>query len=352
MNNENNGVNSLLQEKNNKSNELLLQSNNSNEVTDSINDESIVQEPQEKDSEYISLIEYIKKIQEEQKESTNYESEDENFETLNKKINNEDLESNNNELDNEIQSMHIDSLSDVESTAVEEEIEETLTSNQNEIIENQIETEHVEFVKETIQDEDLKFNNKNDRKISILIIIICLIFVIVCIILYFNRSEFRQKRLSDDESKSSNLLSNRDAMKIGKNLWNDASKILWGESIGKNCDNTDLALSKFTSDYNYSVIIRNEATTHTKEEFVERIKAICDGTIARGVNNSYINTSLDIVSVAKDEIRYNASSKYCGCELDNNSCPVDCMNFDYEEREFIIKKVKNTWKIALFYLPD
>lgn len=107
MNNENNGVNSLLQEKNNKSKELL-QSNNSNEVTDSINDESIVQEPQEKDSEYISLIEYIKKIQEEQdgnkeqKEFTEIGLEDENFETLNEKINNEDLESNNNELDNEI----------------------------------------------------------------------------------------------------------------------------------------------------------------------------------------------------------------------------------------------------------
>ena len=108
FNNDNNGVNSLSREKNDKSNELLLQSNNSNEVTDSINDESIVQEPQEKDSEYISLIEYIKKIQEEQdgnkeqKEFTEIGLEDENFETLNEKINNEDLESNNNELDNEI----------------------------------------------------------------------------------------------------------------------------------------------------------------------------------------------------------------------------------------------------------
>ena len=145
-------------------------------------------------------------------------------------------------------------------------------------------------------------------------------------------------------NKESGILTDTDAIKLGKELYDKSMDYYWCDFIyaeDGSIENYEEIQNHFTSNGNLnfekylSVSIRNNKA-YEKE-------SMC----ARDANLTYSSTELYIEKLEKELIEYKASSIYC-LDLETD----ECIETKEETESFIIKKINDIWKVDEFFLPN
>lgn len=146
-----------------------------------------------------------------------------------------------------------------------------------------------------------------------------------------------------------NLKSN-DPLTVGIALWDYATSValnedsVWQRYIDNDTQKSVCKISvdeikkRFTTNFKANGAIYNNSSI---DEFVGQ----CEVTV-RETDENYIDTNFDLKSKTSNQIILKATSTYCesyGCETKKVSKTI--------EKDFIIKKVNGSWKIASFYMP-
>ncbi len=207
---------------------------------------------------------------------------------------------------------------------------------------------------------DEKEKKKDNKKSPMLLVIIFLILIILLLGSYLLYDKFinnDKNFIVKTETTKEYKLTKQEAKGLGNYLWNYALDTIWchnftyseqptliNESVnGFEITNYDEIVKNFTTDfiyeyqgntYKFNDIFGNN-TIENKYYDVNKCNRESDPT--------YETTTLEIKLISKDEITYKATSTYCEGEacIENNI-----------EKEFVIVKEKNKWKIKQFFLPN
>lgn len=165
-----------------------------------------------------------------------------------------------------------------------------------------------------------------------------------------------------------NKLSEEEAMKIGQELWNYAYHTYWGgeptwskhlsetpNEYGAKyyiCDTTvDEVKAKYTSDFKSEFCYSDGSTCYDYkiDEFINTNDGYqpCDGA-QRGGIQTYKETTLTVSDIQSDKIVFTANSAYCSTSFCRESKDTE----KEIKKDFIIKKVNDSWLISYFYLPN
>ena len=138
------------------------------------------------------------------------------------------------------------------------------------------------------------------------------------------------------------------AIEIGKSLWNYAKGAYWGmDNVWKNCTTSfEEVKSYFSKDFTYETSHSGPKPFDTFIYSTDELPA-CMGA-ARGSDQVYKDTELEINKIENGKIIFNATSKYCDspfCEESDNIAKEIT-------KDFIIVKENGRWVISYFYLPN
>lgn len=168
----------------------------------------------------------------------------------------------------------------------------------------------------------------------------------------------QEEAVADDES---NALSNEEALKLGNELWKYAYSSYWGgEPVWKShtgevneaggrpivCDTTiDEVKKKYAKDFQYTAAADEGGNL---DAFIALISnGMCSGA-ARGADQLYKTTTLEIKKIEENKIVFDATSEYCGSSFCQESKETEKKVI----KDFVIVKEQDQWLINSFYLPN
>lgn len=178
-----------------------------------------------------------------------------------------------------------------------------------------------------------------------------------------NNEEENIKKISNEDSEK---LNEKEALKIGKELYNDAHSISWSEGFEYESEENKIGISpKYVeiNDLPYMPIknseeIMSKFTKNGEQELCKNLGIIIkDGkylqaAASRGSDIYYLSTELKVLNILANEITFNAISSYGVPEdmAEDMELPDDIE--ETKTDKFVIKKENGTWKVDSFVNPN
>lgn len=171
-----------------------------------------------------------------------------------------------------------------------------------------------------------------------------------------------QENINKTSNEDSEKLNEKEALKIGKGLYDDVLGISWGEGVEYVSEDELGVVPKYIeiNSIQYTIIknseeIMNKFTKNGEKELCEILGIIIkDGkylqaSTGRGSDIYYLSTELKVLNILADEITFNAISSYGAPEADME-LPEDIE--ETKTDKFVIKKENGIWKVDSFVVPN